>query len=201
MIGSVVLKPEPMTTAFLSVLPDPLLQSLYEYWLSRRHGREVPERRDIDPLDMPRTLLPHLLLVELEGAAPRVRYRLIGTEISTRYGEDFTGRYLDEVSGPYYRDLLQGIYRRMREQARPIYAEGLFYIGGNVIAKTCRLYLPLAQDGKITMALAGQTFPAYPFDRPDFFDVIRPATTGGNARHREWLLTPPAELMLESAVA
>lgn len=201
MIGSVVLKPEPMTTAFLSVLPDPLLQSLYEYWLSRRHGREVPERRDIDPLDMPRTLLPHLLLVELEGAAPRVRYRLIGTEISTRYGEDFTGRYLDEVSGPYYRDLLQGIYRRMREQARPIYAEGLFHIGGNVIAKTCRLYLPLAQDGEITMALAGQTFPAYPFDRPDFFDVIRPATTGGNASHREWLLTPPAELMLESAVA
>lgn len=185
----------------LSVLPDPLLQSLYDYWLSRRHGHVAPDRRDIDPLDMPRTLLPHLLLVELEGAAPRVRYRLIGTEISTRYGEDFTGRYLDEVSGPYYRDLLQGIYRRMREQVRPIYAEGLFYIGGTVIAKTCRLYLPLAQDGKITMALAGQTFPTYPFDRPDFFDVIRPSTAGENARHREWLLTPPAELPLESAVA
>lgn len=201
MIGSVVLKPELMTSAPLSVLPDPLLQRLYDYWLSRRHGRVVPERRDIDPLDMPRALLPHLLLVELEGAGPRIRYRLIGTEIGKRYGEDFTGRYLDEVSGPYYRDLLQDIYRRMRAHAKPIYAEGLFYIGDNIIAKTCRLYLPLAQDGEITMALAGQTFPTYPFDRPDFFDVIRPAVTGENARHREWLLEPMSELKLESAVA
>lgn len=190
-----------MTSAPLPTLPDPLLQSLYEYWCSRRHGRPVPERQNIDPLDMPRALLPHLLLVELEGELPRIRYRLIGTAISERYGEDFTGRYLDEVSGPHYRDLLQGLYSRMRDHARPIYVESLFRVTPDMIAKTRRLYLPLAQDGQITMALAGQTFPAYPFSQPDFFDMIRPATNGDNARHTEWLLDPPAEHALRSAAA
>lgn len=174
-----------------SVLPDPLLQSLYEYWLGRRHGRAVPERRDIDPLDMPRNLLPHLLLVELHGARPRIRYRLIGTAISERYGEDFTGRYLDEVSGPHYRDLLQDLYGRMRDHGKPVYVESLFRIAPEVIAKTCRLYLPLAQDGEITMALAGQTFPSYPFSLPEFFQMIRPATSGEHATHTERLLDPP----------
>ncbi|WP_300302655.1 PAS domain-containing protein [Ferrovibrio sp.] len=185
----------------LPTLPDPLLQSLYGYWCSRRHGRPVPERQDIDPLDMPRTLLPHLLLVELEGELPRIRYRLIGTGIRERYGEDFTGRYLDEVCGPHYRDLLQDIYGRMRDHARPIYLESLFRFAPDMIAKSCRLYLPLAQNGRITMALAGQTFPTYPFSQPDFFDMIRPAISGGHASHNEWLLDPPAEHVLRSTAA
>ncbi|MFN4163042.1 MAG: PAS domain-containing protein [Ferrovibrio sp.] len=190
-----------MTASTLSVLPDPLLQTLYEYWLERRHGRVVPERRDIDPLDMPRRLLPHLLLVELEGPRPRIRYRLIGTAIGERYGEDFTGRYLDEVSGPHYRDLLQDLYGRMRDHAKPVYVESLFRIAPEVTAKTCRLYLPLAQDGQITMALAGQTFPSYPFSLPEFFQMIRPATSGEHASHVEWLLDPPPQDMPRSAAA
>lgn len=172
-------------------IADPLLLQLFDYWNSRRDGRPVPDRRDIDPVDMPRRLLPHLLLVELHGAVPRIRYRLVGTAICARYGADFTGTWLDEVSGAEYRHLLEDLYRRMRDTGRPIYTESEFRLDAETTAKTCRLYLPLQREGGITMALAGQTFPAYPFDERAFFGMIR-TEQRGRLVHRDWLIDPDA---------
>jgi hypothetical protein len=62
---------------------------LYRYWDSKRAGRAIPARHDIDPAEM-RHLLPHLSLVEatIEG---RFRYRLVGTRVVQDLGRDVTG--------------------------------------------------------------------------------------------------------------
>lgn len=170
-------------------IADPLLLQLYNYWNGRRNGRPVPDRRDIDPIDMPRAVLPHLLLVELHGPIPRIRYRLVGTAICARYGSDFTGYWLDELSGPQYRQRLEEMYRRMRDTGRPIYTESEFRIDPETTAITCRLYLPLYHQGSINMALAGQTFPAYPFDERAFFGMIR-SDFNDRLVHRDWIIDP-----------
>src|SRR3546814_17967620 len=105
-----------------------------------------------------------LLLVELVGPVPRIHYRLVGTAIASRYGEDFTGRWLDELAGVNYRDLLERLYRLMRETQRPVYVESLFRPDPETTAETRRLYLPLTSDGEVSLALAGQTFPTYPYN-------------------------------------
>lgn len=177
---------------------DPVLADLYRYWDSRRTGRVPPLRKHIDPLEMPRHVLPHLLLVELVGPMPRIHYRLVGTAITARYGEDFTGCWLDELAGVNYRDLLERLYRLMRETQRPVYVESLFRLDVETAAETRRLYLPLTGEDGASLALAGQTFPTYPYDSRDFFPMIRgaPGDAGtGMVRHREWLIDPETGAM------
>src|SRR3546814_3903141 len=97
-----------------------------------------------------------LLLVELVGPVPRIHYRLVGTAIASRYGEDFTGRWLDELAGVNYRDLLERLYRLMRETQRPVYVESLFRLHPETTAETRRLNLPLPRAGEVNLALSSE---------------------------------------------
>jgi hypothetical protein len=73
---------------------------LLDYWnrLAQRSGR-MPARGDIDPLDLPVDLLPNVFLVdvvrEAGASAPRFRFRLLGTAITTRETVR-PGQFLDE---------------------------------------------------------------------------------------------------------
>jgi hypothetical protein len=71
------------------------------YWreLRDRLGR-LPRRREIDPLAIPRGLLPGIgifdMLPQPDGGW-RIRYRLLGTAHTMAVQRDLTGRYFDEV--------------------------------------------------------------------------------------------------------
>ena len=59
----------------------------------------MPRRADIDPLDLPVDLLPNVFLVdvvrEVGAPAPRFRFRLLGTAITTRETVR-PGQFLDD---------------------------------------------------------------------------------------------------------
>lgn len=73
-----------------------------DYWRNLKTDGRRPARSDIDPIGLPRHLLPHVFMLDVEARAPR-RYcwRLIGTHITTVLKRDSTGRYLDEVLPPH----------------------------------------------------------------------------------------------------
>ena len=73
-------------------------------------ARAMPRRRDIDPLDMPARLLPHVELVEL-GERGRLRLALVGTAIVDALGKDATGRYLDQAFDGETRQFLEDLCR------------------------------------------------------------------------------------------
>src|SRR3546814_12418028 len=56
----------------------------------------MPRKSDIDPGEI-KPLLPYILIGEFAGDPVRLRYRLVGTEVVSVYGIDFTGRWLDEL--------------------------------------------------------------------------------------------------------
>ena len=72
-----------------------VLRRLLAYWLGKRGPRRAPARADIDPLEIA-SLLPHVMLIDVEHAPLRFRYSLVGTEVVRNLGADMTGRYLDE---------------------------------------------------------------------------------------------------------
>ena len=81
------------------VLPAPAdhrLASLVSYWDEKRAGRPMPNRSDIDPVDIP-GLLPFLVLVELREPPRRFYYRLTGTWVDELYGSCLTGLYLEDL--------------------------------------------------------------------------------------------------------
>ncbi|MGH6995294.1 MAG: PAS domain-containing protein, partial [Stellaceae bacterium] len=58
-------------------LIHPVLDSLLRYWNDKRGAeRPMPERKEIDPLEMGARLLPHLLLCDLFDRGNRVRFRV-----------------------------------------------------------------------------------------------------------------------------
>ena len=83
----------------LDDLPHRRLRAMYEYWCQKRIGPALPPVSAIDPLTMPRQALPWLVLVDVLGNPPRLRFRLQGTQVVDAAGADYSSRYFDEVPG------------------------------------------------------------------------------------------------------
>jgi hypothetical protein len=73
-----------------------MVHALNTWWTSNREAGGLPERRSFDPAAF-KTLMPNLVVVEVEHDPFRIRYRLVGTRVAQFTGFDFTGRYLDEL--------------------------------------------------------------------------------------------------------
>lgn len=74
------------------------IRRMFEYWDARRGDKPMPARQDIDPVGMPRDLLPCILLTEVLTEPPWLRYRLVGTAQAALRGRDATGQ---PVEGNY----------------------------------------------------------------------------------------------------
>ena len=127
----------------------PKVRQLYDYWTSIHpaSGR-LPGRAHFDPMRVPR-LLPHLVLVDVEGRPPRFRYRLIGTRMVEALGANFTGQWLDEAHAsddgspkfPRYSGVVTSGVPDWR-RGKPLFAS---YI--EKCTELERLFLPLAANG------------------------------------------------------
>ena len=126
------------------MLGEAVLDPLLEYWTSKRAGRVMPERPEIDPVDLGPALLPHLMITEFLEHGRRVRVRLCGTAAVARLGCDPTGRGIDQAFNPEFRQLLLGLHREVYRHATPVFSEwSLAWMDGRSL--TLRLLLlPLA---------------------------------------------------------
>lgn len=140
---------------------DSRLLRLLAFWRAAANGRTYPGRAAIDPLQL-KDLLGRLVLVEavdqgLPTADPsrpvRFRYRLFGTGYTFYHGRDMTGKWVDEVAEPTFRDDLLDVYALAVRQGRP----GLYAYDYIVDSRRHRFQaalLPLAEDGsKVDMVL------------------------------------------------
>ncbi len=128
-----------------------LLGAVYAYWDSKRRGRAMPSRADIDPLEM-KAFLPQLVLLDVEGEPPRFRYRLVGTEVTqVRRGlgkSDPTGQFVDEVAHHQGTSAVLYHYRRVVAERKPSTDAGTYRpTGERPWVRFSRLVLPLSADG------------------------------------------------------
>jgi hypothetical protein len=136
---------------------EPVLRGLYTYWEAVRGTRDVPDRRDIDPTAMPRFILPHLAMIEIFDG-PRLKLRLVGTEIVRQHRRDNTGRFCDEfLSGPYL-DYLNSCYVQLQRSRLPLFSESVFrHVDTHM--RSVRLILPLTMGGaEVRIGLLAQIF-------------------------------------------
>jgi hypothetical protein len=94
------------------------------YWRSKIGDQAIPRRGDIDPAEL-KSLLPWMMIVEIEANPFRLRYRLAGTKIVDMNQCELTGRYLDELAEEGSAELTQqGIaaYHLAWTRRQPVYA-------------------------------------------------------------------------------
>ena len=128
------------------------LQEIYAYWDSKRRGRLMPSRADIDPADL-KPHLPQIVLLDVERDPLRFRYRLVGTEVTrVRRGtnkSDPTGTYVDEVTHHQGTSAVLAHYRRVVQERKPSLDHGTYTPDPDrPWARFTRLVMPLARDGE-----------------------------------------------------
>lgn len=92
---------------------------LRDYWLKIQAGRAMPARGDFDPVDIPR-LLPYIIFAEVHHDPMRIRYRLVGTAITSQAGRDVSGQWIsEEIYGEKYEAVFKP-YCMCAESKRPL---------------------------------------------------------------------------------
>jgi len=86
------------------------VSELVAFWNIRRADRAMPSRKDFIAEDF-RPWFGHIRMLAVEYDPLRFKVTLEGTEIRDLAGEDFTGRYLDDVYKAAYRELLLTPYQ------------------------------------------------------------------------------------------
>lgn len=161
------------------VLLDQRLASLYRHWLSKRRGRDMPSRADIDPLEIPAEIWPYTMLLDVvwEGDTPRFRYRRVGEVFWRLAGREPTGLFLEQVlpEKAGYRRYVMGIYEEMAARRAAMYTENSFTLEGRGREMlTRRISLPLANEGEpINMVLAGHVFEHGRLPRETAFSLVK----------------------------
>ncbi len=154
---------------------DRVLMAALEYWQSSRSGAATPRCDAIDPLRIPRLVLPHVILVDVLGG--RFRYRLVGTRMVEQWGEDFTGRYLDEITSGEYGAYITGLFRCSAETRAPVFGESTFRWDVGRVVWARRLMLPYGEPDAARI-MCVQTFDANLPHRGASASLARPGSPG-----------------------
>ncbi len=76
---------------------DAIIDAVHGYWRTKCQEPRIPDRRDIDPLELPPACLPHLMLWDVE--ANGYRCRLAGTAIVDVHGRELRGITTRDLHG------------------------------------------------------------------------------------------------------
>lgn len=107
----------------------------------------MPSRADIDPVDMPRRLLPYINLVDVVADERRYVYRLVGTGDVEVRGKDPTGKSVSEgFFAPCAEDAL-ACYDRVVTTRAPFLDPTPFVAPSGRYVMEETLFLPLSDDG------------------------------------------------------
>jgi hypothetical protein len=144
------------------------LRALYNYWAGKRDGRALPDRADIDPIEM-KAWLGNLMLVErLEGGD--YLYRLYGSTFVNQFKVDMTGKRVNGLPEKQA-DLLRSEYDAVVHSGIPMsrrYTATFDYTSRDkrstwqVERSWERLALPLTAGGTEVKMLLVAAFPLEP---------------------------------------
>ena len=126
---------------------DPILGPALEHWIGKCGTRSMPRKRDIDPTEIPRSVLPHLQIIDVIDGGARFRFRLIGSALVAARGNDCTGKYAEEILPDDRLRLALRVYRTVCETKAPLFSRNRYYTPRRNDLFANRIYMPLSDDG------------------------------------------------------
>ncbi len=141
---------------------DPRLAGLHALWDARRpRGQGFAPLARLDPMGLPRALLPFVMLAE--PVRGDFRFRLVGTYVVARGGADVTGRLLSHVGYP------PEVERPLRQSLATCLARGVPVLArfdaawlGRDRGELRALFLPLSEGGEVPDLVLGSLVMATP---------------------------------------
>ncbi len=123
------------------------VRAIYRYWDSKRKGRWMPSRADLDPLDIPR-FLPDICLIDVVPDDRKYVYRLIGTNEVTARGRDPTGLAVGEAYFGTSKEPVFLNYDRVTQSRAPLVDREPSITKDHRFIEHESIFLPLSDDGE-----------------------------------------------------
>jgi hypothetical protein len=142
-----------VTPSASTITVDPHVSALRAYWTGKCGGRTMPRRADIKPREI-LSLLPHVMIVEIHEPL-RFCFRLVGTKICERWGENHTGKWLDELDFDGERANVLAQYALVAQTGVPQVDIEEFVNDHGRYLHYLRLLLPLSDDDLSPTMLLG----------------------------------------------
>ena len=138
----------------LSQLDSPRIHRFHDYWKARRSAEHaVPLRAAFDPTEL-RELLPNIVVIEVEQAPLRFRYRLVGTRVVEFNKLDFTGSYLGTIGWDEEQQIVDAC-ADVVESKQPLYGCYTWTLKNGTIGKCEFGTFPFSQDGETVTQIFG----------------------------------------------
>ncbi len=119
-----------------------------DHWESKRQGRQMPARRDINPAEL-RDVLPMLQLYDLIDGGKAFRVRLLGTKITQALGEDPTAQTVVRSADDRLTQRMFAVIDRVVKRKRPLIARAeRTAVEKMSFAQVESIHLPLSEDGQ-----------------------------------------------------
>jgi hypothetical protein len=146
-------------SAFRAQLVVPEQRQLYDYWLEKSGTRNMPQRVDIKPEQIPR-ILPGVSLLDVADDCGKSRVRLAGTRLREIYEREITGLCIEDLDWGDKRDYWLASYRRTIGAGIPTQGilRGPCHHKEHLIQYWLRLPLASAGDDKVAMVLCYDYF-------------------------------------------
>lgn len=127
---------------------EPDFIALFEYWCRQSPPGRLPGRQHLDPIDMPRELLPRLVLFDVLPSidGPLFRVRLAGTRVVQMLGREPRGTMLHQL-GLAEADNLTSALKAAVTLAAPVIYSAPIVLPSRRHLWARRIGLPLARDG------------------------------------------------------
>ena len=130
-----------------------LLARFTAFWLSKRHGRLLPARSDMDPLEMP-WALPHIFIVA-RNEQGRFAYQLVGDDMNSRFGGSLKGKTADQVFEPDYALKTEERWEATAVHMRAYFRKSFHHTADNRPVWGSRVSFPLSDDGASVDCIIG----------------------------------------------
>jgi hypothetical protein len=135
---------------------SPSFALAFEQWRRACGSEDLPRAADFRPMDLPFAMLPYVIVLALEDAAPRFRYEFVGSEAAFRFGMDPTGWLGHEVLRGALHAYATSLIDECIAERAPLYSESLFRWATGVSVATRRLLLPATGERGIGRIVAIQ---------------------------------------------
>lgn len=125
----------------------PLFQPAFVYWQSLcKPG--LPNRRDIDPVDIPE-LLANIMLLDVVDGGTDFRYRLAGTAVEHNFGASIRGLSLSDIvqTFPSIKPVLD-VKRHCVATASPYACDAAVFTHFGTKKQVYCFAMPLSEDGQ-----------------------------------------------------
>lgn len=142
----------------LTDLPEGQFRVALQFWLDARGECVLPAASVIDPLKLPRKLLPALVVFSVEAGLKQLKFRLVGTAHVNATGVDLTGKFVEDVQGA--EGTTKRMYAAVKSKAPYFYGGPLTWFS-NDFKSYMTLVMPFGNhSSEVTRFLAYNEFSA-----------------------------------------